>query len=136
MKPRSISDREFEREVLDSDGLAIVDFWAPWCRPCRIVLLILEVLAERYNGQLKVLTLNVDKYPELAKELGIGRIPTLLFFLGGKVVDRDEGLTSVRYLEAKIQRLVPVPDCDTDSETARCGCESGSDVPTNFNQKT
>ncbi|MBI4547024.1 MAG: thiol reductase thioredoxin [Ignavibacteriae bacterium] len=124
MKPRPISDREFEQEVSKSDGLVIMDFCAPWSRPCRIVLPILEVLGERYNGQLKIVTLNVDKYPELTKELGIVRIPTILFFLGGKVVDKGEGISSVKYLEARIQRLLPMPECETDSETGHCGCGS------------
>ncbi len=124
MKPRAISDREFEREVLNSDSLVVVHFWAARCRPCRIVLPILAVFAQGYRGQLKVLTLNVEKYPELARELGIERIPTLLFFLGGKVLDREEGFSSLRYLEAKIQRLVPVPDCNTDSEPGYCSCGS------------
>jgi thioredoxin 1 len=124
MKPKEISDKEFEQEVLNADGLIIVDFWAPWSRPCRIVLPVLEVLGERYNGQLKIVTLNVDKYPELTKEFGIVRIPTILFFTGGKVVDRDEGISSVKYWEAQIQRLLPVPECNTDSETGHCGCGS------------
>ncbi|MBI4547423.1 MAG: thiol reductase thioredoxin [Ignavibacteriae bacterium] len=124
MKPRAISDREFEQEVLKSDGLVIVDFWAAWSRPCRIMLSILEVFGERYNGQLKIVTLNVDKYPELTKEFGIVRIPTILFFSGEKVVDKDEGIGSVKYLEARIQRLLPVPECNTDSETGHCSCGS------------
>ncbi len=124
MIPRAISDKEFEQEVSKSDGLVIVGFWAPWSRPCRIVLPILEVFGERYNGQLKIVMLNVDKYPELTKEFGIVRIPTILFFAGGKVVDKDEGISSVKYWEARIQRLLPVPECETDSETAHCSCGS------------
>lgn len=122
MKPIAINDREFEQEVLKSDGLVIVDFWAPWSRPSRIVLHELEVLGERHNGQLKIFTLNVDEYPELTKEFGIVRIPTLLFFAGGKVVDKTEGISSVKYLETNIQRLLPMPECSTDSETGHCCC--------------
>ena len=124
MKPRTISDGEFEREVLNSDGLIIVNFLAAWSRPCRIVLTVLGVLGERYNGELKIVTLNVDKYPELVKEFGIEEIPTIFFFEGGKVVDKAEGISSVKYLEARIQRLLPIPECNTDSETGYCGCGS------------
>ena len=108
MKPIAIRQNEFEQEVLKTDGLVIVNFWAPWSRPCRIVFTVLEVLGERLKGQVKIVTVNADKYPDLAKEFGVVRIPTLLFFSFGKIVDREEGLSSVKFLEDRIQRLTPV----------------------------
>jgi thioredoxin 1 len=124
MKPRTISDGEFEREVLNADGLIIVNFLAAWSRSCRSILRVLDVLGERYNSELKILTLNVDKHPELVKEFSIQKIPTIFFFEGGKVVDKAEGISSANNLEARIQRLLPIPECDTDSETGHCGCGS------------
>ncbi|MBI1770345.1 MAG: thiol reductase thioredoxin [Bacteroidetes bacterium] len=108
MEPRSIIDAEFEQQVLNAEELVIVNFWASWSRPSRVVFPILEVISDRYNGELTIVMLNVDKNKQLVKEFVIERIPTLLFFAGGKVVDKAEGISSVKYLEAQIQRLLPV----------------------------
>src|SRR6266571_3769657 len=109
MKPIPISETEFEEQVLHADGLVIVNFWAPWSRPSRIVLPMLDAVAARQIGGLKLVLVNVDKNHKATKTFGIERIPTILFFMAGKVVDKAEGISSIKYLQERIQRLMGSP---------------------------
>ena len=90
-KPADVSDAEFEREVLKSDKPVLVDFWAPWCGPCRMVAPIVEELADEYQGQVRFFKLNTDDNVETAAKYGIRSIPTLLMFKGGETVDQIIG---------------------------------------------
>lgn len=109
MKPLGISDAEFEREVLCTDGLVLVYFWTSWSRFCRRMLPVLNIMGDHHNGDAKIVTLNVDKNPKIAGEYGVERIPTIFFFTAGKIVDKLNGVTSSQHLDARIQRLLPVP---------------------------
>jgi thioredoxin len=108
MKPTNITEQTFEHEVLQSDQLTIVDFWAPWCGPCRMIAPILDELASQYDETLKVTKLNVDENPATSQRFGITSIPTLLFFRNGQIVDRLIGAVPKSQLELRIQRLVPI----------------------------
>ena len=92
----------FDREVLSSDLPVIVDFWAEWCMPCKMVAPVLEELASEYEGKLKVGKVNVDNHGELAARFGIVSIPTLLLFKGGEQVGRQVGAAP----KPKIEELV------------------------------
>ena len=89
--PVDVTDGTFNKEVLSHDGPVLVDCWAPWCGPCRMVSPVLEQLASEYAGRAKIVKLNVDKNPRSASQYGIQSIPTLLFFKGGKQVHRLVG---------------------------------------------
>lgn len=106
MKPLDISDASFERDVIQSTGLTIVDFWAPWCGPCKMIAPILDEIASRYAGQVKIAKLNVDENAATPREFGITSIPTLLFFNSGAVVDRISGAVPRGQIEARISRLL------------------------------
>ena len=108
MKPLNINSTSFEREVLQSAQLTIVDFWAPWCGPCKMIGPILDDIAERFDGQLKVAKLNVDENAGISQHFGITSIPTLLFFRDGKIVDRITGAVPRSQLETRINRLLNV----------------------------
>ena len=88
-----VTDAAFASEVLESDVLVLVDFWAPWCGPCRMVAPVLEKIAGEYDGQLKVCEVNVDNERETAMQYGIMSIPTLLLFQDGQVVEQVTGVT-------------------------------------------
>ncbi len=90
-KPAEVSDADFEREVLKADKPVLVDFWAPWCGPCRMVAPIVEELADEYQGQVKFVKLNTDDNVETAAKYGIRSIPTLLVFKGGETFDQIIG---------------------------------------------
>ncbi|MDI6694511.1 MAG: thioredoxin [Anaerolineales bacterium] len=90
-EPVHVTDAAFEKTVLQSNIPVIVDFWAPWCGPCRMVAPTLEKLAKEYSGKLLVAKVNTDENPEWAMKYGVQGIPTMLFVAGGKVVHRQVG---------------------------------------------
>ncbi len=90
-KPAEVTDGSFETEVLKSNVPVLVDFWAPWCGPCRMVAPIVEELADEYNGKVKFVKLNTDDNVNTAATYGIRSIPTLLVFKGGKAVEQVIG---------------------------------------------
>ena len=100
-----ITDATFE-EVLGSDKLVVLDFWAEWCGPCRMVGPIVEELAKEFDGQVVVGKMDVDENVETPNEYGIRNIPTILFFKDGQVVDKQIGATQKAVLAAKIQALL------------------------------
>jgi thioredoxin len=88
---RSVTGAEFEREVLQAEGLVLVDFWAAWCPPCRRLAPTIDALAAEYDGRLSVAKVDVDASPELAQRYGIQSIPTLILFRDGRAVDKRLG---------------------------------------------
>jgi thioredoxin len=88
---RALTSAEFEREVLQAEGLVLVDFWAAWCPPCRRLAPTVEALAADYQGRICVAKVDVDGSPELAERYGIQSIPTLILFRDGRPVDKRLG---------------------------------------------
>lgn len=106
MKPIEITDSNFEQEVLKSDKPVLVDFWAVWCGPCKMIAPIVEQLAAEYDGKLKVGKLDVDNNQQSAIQYGVRSIPTLLLFKDGKVVDTIIGAVPKPMIVNKIEPLL------------------------------
>jgi len=106
--PVNINDAEFENKVLQSELPVIVDFWAPWCGPCKMVAPILEKLAGEYAGKLIVAKVNTDENPEWMMKYGIQGIPTMLFVFGGKLVHRQVGALPERMLRDMVTQFLEV----------------------------
>jgi thioredoxin 1 len=101
-----VSDQTFENEVIKSALPVLLDLWAPWCGPCRMVAPVIESLAGKYNGKIKFCRLNVDENPQTAVKYRIMSIPTLMFFKGGQVADTVIGAVPERILQPKIDALL------------------------------
>lgn len=101
-----ITDSNFESEVLKSDKLTLVDFWAPWCGPCKIIGPIMEELANDYEGKVKFTKLNVDDNPNTASAYGIRGIPTVIFYKNGEVIEQVVGAVPKSELEKVITKEI------------------------------
>jgi thioredoxin 1 len=102
----SVGDDTFKAEVLDSATPVIVDFWAPWCMPCRAITPVLENLAKDYVGKVKFVKMNVDDHQRVASEYSVRAIPTLLVFKAGKMVDAlTGGMASKQKIEESIKKI-------------------------------
>lgn len=98
----SIGAADFEREVLQADKLVIVDFWAEWCGPCKMIAPLLDEVAKDLPDKVKIVKVNVDEEQQLAQTYGIYNIPTLLFFKGGNVLEQVVGTVAKKLLVEKI----------------------------------
>ena len=97
------TDSNFQETALADDTLAVVDFWAEWCGPCRMVTPIIEELSTDYEGKVLIGKVNVDSNPEVSMKYGVRSIPTILFIKNGEIVDKQVGATSKANLDTKIQ---------------------------------
>ncbi len=101
-----ITDANFDAEVAKSSTPVLVDFWAQWCGPCRLMIPILDALAPAYKGKLKIGKLNVDENQDTPSNLGIMNIPTMILFKGGKEAQRFVGATSQADLQARLDKAL------------------------------
>jgi thioredoxin 1 len=102
MKPIEVTDSNFEAEVLKSDKPVLIDFWAVWCGPCKMIAPTVEEIAKEYDGRLKVCKLDVDSNPQTAMKYGIRSIPTLLIIKDGQVAEQMVGAVPKRQMVDKI----------------------------------
>lgn len=102
----AVTDTSFDQEVLQSDMPVLVDFWAEWCGPCRMISPLVDELAKEYEGKAKFTKVNVDDNPEISMKFNIRSIPTLLIFKGGKVVDQIIGAVPKSHLTKKLNEHV------------------------------
>jgi thioredoxin 1 len=105
-KPKEVTDATFEQEVLKAPRPVLVDFWAPWCGPCRMVAPIVEELAEEYDGKVNFVKLNTDDNPVTASRYGIRSIPTLLVFKGGQPVGQIIGFRPKSDLRRRLDAVI------------------------------
>ena len=102
---QEVSDRDLEQAIRSTPELLLVDFWAPWCGPCRRLAPLLEQINHDYHGKVRVLKVNIDQHQEWARRLRVSGIPSLAFFHKGRLVDRIDGLPTAQQLGQRIQAL-------------------------------
>ena len=104
MKPMELTEETFEQEVLKATIPVLVDFWAVWCGPCKMIAPLVEELATEFTGKLKIGKVDVDNHQKIAMQYGIRSIPTLLIFKGGKVVEQIVGAAPKKTLVEKLSK--------------------------------
>jgi len=109
-EPIHVIDAEFETKVIQAKLPSVVDFWAPWCGPCRMVAPILDKIAEEYEGKLQVVKVNTDENSESAMKFNVQGIPTMLFIASGKIVHRQVGALPEPMLRDAIEQFLSVVD--------------------------
>jgi thioredoxin 1 len=105
-KPIHVTDIAFEDKVLKAELPVVVDFWAPWCGPCKMIAPVLEDMAAQFEGQVIVAKVNTDENPVWAIKYGVQGIPTLLFISNGEVVDRQVGVLPAPALKVKVEGFI------------------------------
>ena len=103
---QELTDDKFDAEVVKSAQPVLIDFWAPWCGPCRMLSPIIEKLGEEYKGKVKVFKLNTDDNPNTAVQFRVQAIPTLLFFKGGKMVEQMVGVQPEKEIRNRLENLL------------------------------
>ena len=103
-KVMQVTDGDFQEKILKSDIPALVDFWAPWCGPCKAIAPMINELAGEYEGKVKIAKMNVEENPETPGKYGIRAIPTLIFFKNGKVADQITGAVGKTQLAAMLNK--------------------------------
>jgi thioredoxin 1 len=116
--PIHVTDADFEVSVLKSETPVIVDFWAPWCGPCRQIAPILEKLASEYDGKVVVAKVNTDENPEWAQHFEVRGIPTMLFVAGGKVVYQQVGAVPGGYLKQLVDKFLDTVNTSAEAPAA------------------
>ncbi len=101
-----VTDATFQKEVLESEQPTIVDFWASWCGPCRMIAPVFEELSSQYSGKVRFAKVNVDENPKIPANYGVRGIPTLIMFKGGKVVDQVVGAVPKNQLENIVKKVL------------------------------
>ncbi len=107
-QPIHVTDAEFDKNVLQNPLPVIVDFWAPWCGPCKMVAPVLEKFAREMDGKLVVAKVNTDENPEWAMKYGVQGIPTMLFVFGGKIIHRQVGALPEKMLREAVNQFIEV----------------------------
>ena len=105
-KLQEVSDQDFETVVLNSDIPVMVDFWAPWCGPCKAIGPMIEQLAQHYDGRIRVAKMNVDDNSATPARFGIKSVPTVMFFKDGKLFEQVAGMVSRPVLEKAVEKLI------------------------------
>lgn len=103
---QEVSDQSFENEVINSDTPVLIDFWAPWCAPCRAIAPVVDELAREYDGQLKVVKMNVDDNPLTPSKFGVRSIPNLMIFKNGQVKEQIVGAVPKSQFVDKISKVL------------------------------
>ncbi len=105
-EPIELTEDNFTSEVLEADVPVMIDFWAPWCGPCRMVAPIIDSIADKYEGKIRVAKVNLDEHPALASEYGVRSIPAIFIFNNGEVAERAVGVQPEDTLSAMIDRVL------------------------------
>ncbi|MFH1283703.1 MAG: thioredoxin [bacterium] len=101
-----LSESTFQKEIIQGKGVSLVDFWAPWCGPCKMIAPVIDELAQEYKDKVKIAKVNVDNNMQISSQFSIGSIPTLLLFKDGKVVNQVVGLVSKAELKKRIDDVL------------------------------